>query len=30
MNMKLENFKPRPMREVEYFGENISIPAGHE
>lgn len=28
--MKLKNFKPRPMREVEYFGETISIPAEHE
>ena len=28
--MKLKNFKPRPMREVEYFGETISIPADHK
>lgn len=28
--MKLKNFTPRPMREVEYFGETISIPADHE
>lgn len=28
--MKLENFRPREMREVEYFGETISIPADHE
>lgn len=28
--MKLKNFKPRPMREVEYFGETISIPAEQE
>jgi hypothetical protein len=28
--MKLENFIPRPMREVEYFGVKISIPEDHE
>ena len=28
--MKLKNFKPRPMREVEYYGVSISIPAEHE
>jgi hypothetical protein len=28
--MKLENFNPRPMREVEYYGVKISIPADHE
>ena len=28
--MKLKNFAPRPMREVEYYGVNISIPADHE
>ena len=28
--MKIENFKSRPMRQVEYFGETISIPADHE
>ena len=28
--MKLKNFKPRLMREVEYFGVKISIPAHHE
>ena len=28
--MKLENFNTRPLREVEYFGVNISIPADHE
>lgn len=27
---KLENFSPRPMREVEYFGEKISIPVYHK
>lgn len=27
--MKLENFNLRPMREVEYFGVKISIPADH-
>ena len=26
--MKLKNYRPRPMREVEYFGVKISIPAG--
>lgn len=28
--MKLKNFKPRPMREVEYFGVKISVPADTE
>lgn len=28
--MKLENFKPHPMREVEYYGVKINIPADHE
>lgn len=28
--MKLKNFKSRPMREVEYYGVSISIPADHE
>ena len=28
--MKLKNFTPRPMREVEYFGQTICIPAEHE
>lgn len=28
--MKLKNFKPRPMREVEYYGVSIRIPADHE
>lgn len=28
--MKLENYRPREMREVEYFGVKISIPAEHE
>lgn len=28
--MKLKNFKPRPMREVEYGGQKISIPEHHE
>lgn len=28
--MKLENFKPRLLREVEYFGVKISIPENHE
>ena len=28
--MKLKNYRPREMREVEYFGETISIPADHE
>lgn len=28
--MKLKNFKPREMREVEYFGETIRIPSCHE
>ena len=28
--MKLKNFTPRPMRQVEYFGQKISIPADHE
>ena len=28
--MKLKNYRPREMREVEYFGVNISIPADHE
>lgn len=27
---RLENFSPRPMREVEYFGEKISIPVYHK
>lgn len=28
--MELKVFKPRPMREVEYFGAKISIPVEHE
>ena len=28
--MNLGNFNHSPMREVEYFGETISIPADHE
>lgn len=28
--MKLELYSPREMREVEYFGVKISIPANHE
>nr|DAS94092.1 MAG TPA: hypothetical protein [Caudoviricetes sp.] len=28
--MKIENFKACPMRQVEYFGITISIPADHE
>lgn len=28
--MKLKDFKPRPTREVEYYGVKISIPAEHE
>ena len=28
--MELKNFVPRPMREVEYYGVSISIPADHE
>ena len=28
--MKLENFTPRLMWEVEYFGVKISIPADHK
>lgn len=28
--MELKDFKPRPMREVEYYGMKISIPAEHE
>ena len=28
--MKLKNYCPRPMREVEYYGVSISIPADHE
>lgn len=28
--MKLKNYRPREMREVEYFGVKISIPADHE
>lgn len=28
--MKLKNFTPRPMRQVEYFGQKISIPTHHE
>ena len=28
--MKLKNYRPCEMREVEYFGETISIPADHE
>ena len=28
--MKLKNYRPREMREVEYFGVKISIPAEHE
>lgn len=28
--MELKDFKPRPMREVEYFGAKISIPSEHE
>ncbi len=29
--MKLKDYRPRhPMREVEYFGVKISIPADHE
>lgn len=28
--MKLEHYSPREMREVEYFGVKISIPADHE
>ncbi len=27
---KLENFYPRPMQEVEYFGKKISIPTRHK
>lgn len=25
-----ENYRPRPTREVEYYGVSISIPADHE
>lgn len=28
--MELKDFKPRPMREVEYYGVKISIPVEHE
>ena len=28
--MKLKNYRPREMREVEYYGVSISIPADHE
>ena len=28
--MKLINFTPREMREVEYYGVSVSIPADHE
>lgn len=28
--MNRENFNTRPMREVEYFGVKINIPADHE
>lgn len=28
--MNLGNFNPSPMREVEYFGVKINIPAYHE
>lgn len=28
--MKLKNYRPRPMRQVEYGGVSISIPADHE
>lgn len=28
--MNRENFNSRPMREVEYFGVKINIPADHE
>jgi hypothetical protein len=30
VKMNLKDFTPRPMREVEYFGVKISIPAEHE
>lgn len=28
--MKLKNYRPRPMRQVEYYGVSISIPADTE
>ena len=28
--MRLRNYRPRTMREVEYFGVKISIPSLHE